>query len=226
MTTIVEAITEATNRVGSNTELLQQITTIAGMALDDEPKIKLLNGIGAVITPAPTQATIKPIDTTKTKSPAQDPNIRVYQKSDTGNLVLKGAVGVGRSFGTLSRNVKTPQLAKQVFTSNSLPMQLEFSDTGKFVRVSYTIDKLSADEIAPIQKFLADLEKPQAQQPPNEVAKDKSKVSSPKPAVATGEITQEMQMTILNEAQAILKNGLAKTLDEALAKAKQARGIA
>lgn len=223
MTTIVEAITEATNRVGSNTELLQQITTIAGMGLDDEPKIKLLNGIGAAITPAPAQATTK-TSTSPPKSPAQDPAIRVYQKSDTGNLVLKGAIGVGRSFGTLSRNVKTPQLAKQVFTSNSLPIQLEFSDTGKFVRVSYTIDKLSADEIAPIQKFLADLDKPQAEQSPNEVAKAKSKVSSPKPA-PTGEITQEMQMTILNEATAILKNGLAKNLDEALTKAKAARGL-
>ncbi len=220
MTNLSEALTLATERVKTDTELLQQITSVVAMNVPDDTKILLLNGIGQAIVAKPTTPTIPKTDATP-KSKSQDDAINLYIKPETGNLILKGARGVGRSFMTLGLNVKTPQLSKMVATSNSLPVQVEFSEPKKSITVSYSIDKLSIGEIQDIQKFLADLDKPRAQQPVKQKGSKKTDVPSPQPT-----IDQSTQMQIFNDASTLLQNGLAKDMEEALAKAKQARGLA
>ncbi len=220
MTTLNDTITQATARVKSDTELLQQITSIVAMGIPDDTKITLLNGIGQAIVAKPTVPKTNGVTQTP-KSKSQDESINLYIKPETGNLILKGARGVGRSFMTLGLNVKTPQLSKMVATSNSLPVQVEFSESKKSISVSYTVDKLSIGEIQDVQKFLADLDKPRAEQPTKQKGSKKADVPSPQPT-----IDQSVQMQIFNDASTLLKNGLAKDMEEALAKAKQARGIA
>jgi len=224
MTNISEALTQATARVSTNTELLQQITAIVAMNVPDETKILLLNGIGKAIEQetakqAPAGAVVKAL------SPAQDPNIRAYLKTDTGNLVIKGAIGVGRSFGTLTLNTKSPQISKLVMTSNSLPVQVEYSESKRSLVVSYPIERLTQGEIEAIQKFLANPPQPKAKQPDTKNAKTKGQVSSPQPEPQTQTIDQSIQVQIFNDASTLLQNGLAQNMEEALMKAKKARGI-
>lgn len=224
MTNLSETLVEATKRVGSNTELLQQITSIMAMNVPDDTKITLITGIGKAIVPsAPKiEGTATPTPEVKAISPAQDTNIRAYLQHETGNLVIKGAIGSGfkRSFGTLSLNVKAPTLSKFVFTSNSLPVQLEFSENGKTAKVSYTLTGLTEYETQSIQKFLANPPIPKEKQPTTKKGSKKADVPNPQST-----IDQSVQVQIFSEASVLLKNGLAKDMEEALAKAKQARGI-
>lgn len=225
MTNLSETLVEATKRVGTNTELLQQITAIVAMNVPDDTKVILLTGIGKAIVPsAPKiEGTATPTPEVKAISPAQDTNIRAYLQSETGNLVIKGAIGSGfkRSFGTLSLNLKAPTLSKFVFTSNSLPIQIDFSEGSKTAKISYTLSGLSEYEIQSIQKFLAN--PPIPKEKPASSKKVAKKADVPNPQQAT--IDQSAQVQIFSEASVLLKNGLASNMEEALAKAKQARGM-
>ena len=224
MTNLNDTLVKATARVGSNTELLQQITSIMATNVPDDTKVILLTGIGKVIVPSTVEikGTVAPtVD--KVISPSQDTNIRAYLQSETGNLVIKGAIGTGfkRSFGTLSLNQKAPHLSKFVFTSNSLPIDLEFSEVGKTVKVSYTLVGLSEYEIQAIQKFLANPPIPKEKLANSKKAKTKTDVPGPQQET----IDQSVQVQIFSEASVLLKNGLATDMEQALAKAKEARGM-
>ena len=227
MTNLSETLVEATNRVGGNTELLQQITSIVAMNVPDDTKIILLTGIGKAIVPSAPKIEGTPTPVAQTISPAQNTNIRAYLQSETGNLVIKGAIGTGfkRSFGTLSLNLKAPALSKFVFTSNSLPVELDFSQGGKTAKVSYLLTGLSEYEIQSIQKFLANPPIPKEKQPSAKKAKAKTDVQNPQQTTIDKPIDQSIQVQIFSEASVLLKNGLAKDMEEARAKAKQARGI-
>ncbi len=52
MTNLSETLVEATKRVGTNTELLQQITAIVAMNVPDDTKTILLTGIGKALVPS------------------------------------------------------------------------------------------------------------------------------------------------------------------------------
>jgi len=224
MTNLSEALTQATARVSTNTELLQQVTAIVAMNVPDDTKVILLNGIGKAIEQEPAKTAPAGV-VTKAVSPAQDPNIRAYLKADTGNLVIKGAIGYGRSFGTLTLNTKSPQISKLVMTSNSLPVQVDFSEAKKSLVVSYPIERLSITETEAIQKFLANPPQPKAKQPDTKNAKVTPEVPSPQPKPQEQTIDQSIQVQIFNDASTLLQNGLAQNMEEALMKAKKARGI-
>lgn len=141
-----ELIDVYTTAITANPELAPKIKTIyKDTDLNDDVKIKAIQAL------AKSSATTTP--KTKDAKPDTDTRPKVWFKEENGNLVIKGATSIKRSFGTIMKN--DYEGSPIVFAGASLPIDAELD--GSTFTIRKTIKDLTKSEIEDIKKFLATL---------------------------------------------------------------------